>query len=224
MSRKRVKSECHRKNAEKVCQVRVSHKSVKQRCLTRVLRNSVKQECPTRVSNQCLMSGRTATMSMCIAFLPQHTCQHSGLWASSCFLRHGCSMLRIFRGAMQNYRRGNKTTYPNIFIIIGVFILIGVFTKMGITMNHCFLRLGNLSFEACIAKPQWLGCSPWSCRSSSRHILVTATWNMPVSTHQFSNGFRTWLHHFSWKMIKYPGWIVASDILWIPSIVAALCT
>ena len=68
-----------------MCPIRVSHKSVKQECLTRVLRNSVKQECPMRVLNQCVMSGRTTNMSMCIAFLPQHTCQHSGLWVSSCF-------------------------------------------------------------------------------------------------------------------------------------------
>ena len=63
--------------------ITVSHKSAKTEWLTRVMRNIVKQECLTRVSNQRVMSGCPTTKSVCIAFLPEHTCQHSGSFVLS---------------------------------------------------------------------------------------------------------------------------------------------
>ena len=89
VSSKRVKSErptrVSSKSVLQECQARVFYKSVKQECLTRLSIKSVLQMSQVRVSNQCVMSGLTTSMSRCIAFLPQGTCQHSGSWVSFCF-------------------------------------------------------------------------------------------------------------------------------------------
>ena len=77
------------KSANKKCLTRVCHKTVKQECLTRALRDSVKQGCPTRVSPQCvnsacLTSEFVGNVTNKYCFCLQHTCRHSGSWASSC--------------------------------------------------------------------------------------------------------------------------------------------
>ena len=90
---------CCTRVSNKKCQVRVSSKSVLQECLTRVSRKSVLQERQVRVSSkgvlqECHLSvwiqgvSQVSLLEMWqISSVPvcQHTCRHSGSWASSCF-------------------------------------------------------------------------------------------------------------------------------------------
>ena len=74
-SRKRVKSEFPQ-------ECKVYSKSGSQKRCTKVSSKSVLPECQISASCQGV---RQLIMSVCIAFLPQHMCQHSGSWVSFCF-------------------------------------------------------------------------------------------------------------------------------------------
>ena len=105
MSQKSVKQECltrvSSKSVLEECQVRLSYKSVKKECLTRVSSQSIKQECLTE---RCAILSSKGVLQEChpvcqvrvshkwvrwkmwqiIVSVPQHSCRHSGSWASSC--------------------------------------------------------------------------------------------------------------------------------------------
>ena len=99
--------------ARKSVKQEVSYKSVRQECLRRVSSKSVPQECPIRESSKSVLPERSAIVSSkgvlqecCLSVssqgvpqvgslefvtnkyqicVCQHTCRHSGSWASSCF-------------------------------------------------------------------------------------------------------------------------------------------
>ena len=115
VSRKCVKSEFCTKVSSKSALPKVSGKCAKSESPAKVSSMSVLQECQERVSRQSVLQGCRAIASnkrvlpecqmsvsshgvpqVCpvenvtsFAFVYEHTCQHSGLWVSSCF-SHGC--------------------------------------------------------------------------------------------------------------------------------------
>ena len=81
--------------SSKKCQVRVSFtksvssKSVLQECQVRVSsKKGVLQECHLSVSRQGVPQVGSLENFISIVSVLQHTCRHSGSWASSCFSRH----------------------------------------------------------------------------------------------------------------------------------------
>ena len=100
MSCKSGKEECQARSVLQECQVRVFQKSVKQECQIRVSCKSVlpersaivsgkgvRQECHLSVSSQCVpqVGSLEIVTNKYYIFVSQHTCRHSGSWASSCF-------------------------------------------------------------------------------------------------------------------------------------------
>ena len=66
------------KGVEYVCHVRKSHESVARCCQVGAASRGVPQVCPENVTS--------------VVFVYYHTCQHSGLWVSSCFRNCACRM------------------------------------------------------------------------------------------------------------------------------------
>ena len=96
VSQRSVKQECpvrvSYKMSSKKCQVRVSFtksvssKSVLQECQVRVSsKKGVLQECHLSVSRQGVPQVGSLENLISIVSVLQHTCRHSGSWASSCF-------------------------------------------------------------------------------------------------------------------------------------------
>ena len=115
MLSKSVLEEWHVRVSSKKCLPRVSSKSVLEECQIRVSCKSVLpersaivsskgvlQECQLSVSSQgvpqdCSLEIVTNKYSTSVS---QHTCRHSGSWASSCFLRGALAVATPSRGLL----------------------------------------------------------------------------------------------------------------------------
>ena len=72
--------------SSKKCVTRVSSKSVLKECQVRVSsKKGVVQECHLSVSRQGVPQVGSLENVISIVSVLQHTCRHSGSWASSCF-------------------------------------------------------------------------------------------------------------------------------------------
>ena len=86
MSSKSVPEECQVRSVKQECLKRVSSKSVLQECQIRVSsKTGVLQECHLSVSRQGVPQVGSLENVISIVSVLQHTCRHSGSWASSCF-------------------------------------------------------------------------------------------------------------------------------------------
>ena len=87
MSNKSVPEEVSSKIVLQECQVRVSYKSVIQECQVRMSsKKGVLQECHLSVSRQGVPQVGSLENVISIVSVLQHTCRHSGSWASSCLV------------------------------------------------------------------------------------------------------------------------------------------
>ena len=90
VSSKKCLTRVSSKSVSEECQTRVSNQSVMQECLTSsaiVSGKGVRQECHLSVSSQCVpqVGSLEIVTNKYYIFVSQHTCRHSGSWASSCF-------------------------------------------------------------------------------------------------------------------------------------------
>ena len=90
MSSKSVLQECHARSVLQERLTRVSSKSVSPERCAIVSSKGVLQECRLSVWTQGVSQVSLLEMwQICIVSVCQHTCRHSGSWASSCFLWEG---------------------------------------------------------------------------------------------------------------------------------------
>ena len=137
MSCKSGKEECQARSVLQECQVRVFQKSVKQECQIRVSCKSVlpersaivsgkgvRQECHLSVSSQCVpqVGSLEIVTNKYYIFVSQHTCRHSGSWASSCFYT---DLPWTFSGQeLRSWESGSSHRKDDILVAVFVYPLV----------------------------------------------------------------------------------------------------